>query len=1072
MTLSPVSLRLVHSARTADRLAVARTWLSGRRADEPLTILSTSTFAATELIQQLAEDRGAVFGWHRDTLTRHAVELAAPRLAELGLAPASSLVVEALAAGCVEDVRANAGLGRFAAVADQPGLPRALAHSLMELRSQRIDARHLAATRPELARLLDALEAALAQAKLADRAHVLTLAAEAVASHDDMPPLLLLDVPITCRRESELVAAMALRAPDVLATAQSGDRKSLTRMEEILGVSGESLDHAAKTSLARLQRHLFAPPPASAALDENVEVMSAPGESRECVEIARRILAAARNGVPFDRMAILLRAPDRYRPHVEEAMRRAGVPTYLARGTVRPDPTGRALIALMACAEERLSARRFAEYLSLGELPRSSAGEPPTALPDTERWVVPDEEMTTLNATADPTPTPPTGHTLIAPRRWERLIVDAAVIGGRDRWQRRLDGLGQELRKQLKNLSDPDGAEADGLLRRIQDLSTLRKFAMPLLDDLAALPTATTWGDWIDRLGALATRAIAEPTRILAVLAELAPMRDLGPVTLNQVRLVLEPRLALLRLPSAARHLGRVFVAPCEAARGMSFDLVFVPGLAERLFPQKVIEDPVMRDRDRAAVSDWLTTADDRVDAERLQLRLAVGAAAQRLVVSYPRLDVDQARPRVPSFYGLEILHATTGELPGFDELARRADRGSSARIGWPAPSDAMEAIDEAEHDLALLDQLLHKPEEESLGTAHFLLEANPHLGRALRFRARRWIRGWTPADGLVKPTALATAALSGEGLSERSYSATALQHYARCPYKFYLYALMRLSPREEVSAIEELNPLQRGSLVHDVQFELLESLRTHDLLPVTFKNVDEARKLLEQVLDEVTARYHDELAPAIERVWQDAVATVRADLREWLRRHAEEPMWIPWRFELAFGLRSRLGRDQASRPEAVPLDCGIQLRGAIDLVERARDGAVRATDHKTGKVRADIGDVIKGGEVLQPLLYALALEKLLPDQPVLEGRLYYCTEVGKFEDRVFPLDAPARRAAQDVADTIGTALTQGFFPAAPARRACTYCDYRNLCGPYEEIRVRKKKREPLKPLLQLRRQR
>ena len=31
--------------------------------------------------------------------------------------------------------------------------------------------------------------------------------------------------------------------------------------------------------------------------------------------------------------------------------------------------------------------------------------------------------------------------TLRAPWRWERLLHDAAVLGGRERWKRRLDGL-------------------------------------------------------------------------------------------------------------------------------------------------------------------------------------------------------------------------------------------------------------------------------------------------------------------------------------------------------------------------------------------------------------------------------------------------------------------------------------------------------------------------------------------------------------------------------------------------------------------------------------------------------
>ena len=47
---------------------------------------------------------------------------------------------------------------------------------------------------------------------------------------------------------------------------------------------------------------------------------SAAGEMQECVEIARRIQAEARRGVPFDQIAVLLHAPARYAPYLEEAL--------------------------------------------------------------------------------------------------------------------------------------------------------------------------------------------------------------------------------------------------------------------------------------------------------------------------------------------------------------------------------------------------------------------------------------------------------------------------------------------------------------------------------------------------------------------------------------------------------------------------------------------------------------------------------------------------------------------------------------------------------------------------------
>src|SRR5262249_62181174 len=111
----------------------------------------------------------------------------------------------------------------------------------------------------------------------------------------------------------------------------------------------------------------------------------------------------------------------------------------------------------------------------------------------------------------------------------------------------------------------------------------------------------------------------------------------------------------------------------------------------------------------------------------------------------------------------------------------------------------------------------------------------------------------------------------------------------------------------------------------------------------------------------------------------------IRADLREWLRRASEDDSgYVPRHFELSFGLEHRPERRQAdpqSVPGAVDLDCGIQLRGSIDLVERHPSGTIRVTDHKTGKVDANSGQMIDGGKSLQPILYTLVAEKLFAGQ-------------------------------------------------------------------------------------------
>ena len=1052
---------LVTSAAASSRLELAGEWLRKRGPAGRALVVGATQEAAAEVVRTAATAAGAAFGWQRFTLGRLAAAVAAQAMSTRGLSPLSPLGVEAVCARVVHQLRGR--LGKLDAVAAQPGLPRALSRTIQELR--------LSGARPvgDLGRVLDAYEAELRQAALADRAGVFRLALEADSPLLDLPALLL-DLPLRATLEERFVAR--LRGP-VLAVAPSADA---VRIARALGTAARPLAEPATTSLARVQQRLFvegtdAMPP----LGDDVLLLSAPGESRECVEIARLVRREAERGIPFDRMAVLLRAPGQYRPLLEEAFARAGIPAHFASGTQQPNPAGRAFLALLACAADGLSARRFAEYLSLGEVPQAVSGAPPDAPPSGDRWVPPDSELTARPA-AEPAPAaepgppadldaPVVAGALRAPWRWEQLLIDAAVIGGRQRWKRRLDGLEAQLRATLAAFAE-DEARAQRMERELADLAALREFALPLLDALAVLPASATWAGWIDPLTALATRALREPARVLSLLAEFAPMGPVGPVSLGEVRVVLGRRLTELSVPPPGKRHGKVFIAPVAAARGLSFDSVFVPGLAEKLFPQKVMEDPLLRDEERRPLAE-LETSEDRIAAERLALRLAVGAARGKLVLSWPRIDLSQGRARVPSFYGLEIVRAAEGTLPGFADLARRAEQALRTRAGWPAPREAADAIDEAEHDLALLASALQDP-KASKGTAAYLLAANPHLSRALRSRARRGLRRWTPADGLVQPTAAALQAMQAHQPVARSYSPTALQNYAACPYKFVLQAIHRLAPREVPEGIDEIDPLSRGSLIHEAQYELLRELSEAGEVPI--RDLPAAQLRLEAVVDRVARRWEDDLAPAIERVWKDCIAGVKIDLREWLRRMSEEPGWAPWRFELSFGLPEMSQRDPHSSREPVLLDEGIRLRGSIDLVERAPDGALRATDHKTGKAWAQKGTVIGGGATLQPALYALALEKLFPGTRVEDGRLYYCTYGGDFTSVPVALDATARGSVQQLAKTIGDAIAQGFLPAAPRdERECGRCDYLAVCGPSEWARTRRKPADALAPLVQLR---
>jgi len=1077
MTTTTTDRRIVVSPRAADRLAEARRWLTNFPSVHRVLVVGPSELAAAELLRELTLERGALFAWERTTLTRLARTLGEAEHLERELVPLGALAAEALAARVVHSSQPQ-DLGLFGPIARRPGFITALARTLQELRLARKTPGELETVSVPLSRLLASQEHQLLTLRRADHAEILQLALRALVSgHAPAPPkgcpLLLLDVTLDSRSAGELVAALCNVASRVLATVPAGDNRSLTALQHALGVEAERLDAHPEVSACRaLQSHLFEKTaPEQPAADESLSLFSAPGESRECAEIVRRIRHEAARGVPLDRMAVLLRSSAEYRPYLEEVLGRAGIPAYFARGVERPDPAGRAFLALLRCAQEKLSARRFAEYLSLGEVPDAEAdGSPPLAPTSGERWRTPTDELLVAQDSA-PEPTnaavegsgdpeaPVSAGTLRAPRRWERLICEAAVVGSLERWRCRLDGLHHELLLRKKGLEQEE-AETRHVERDLRDLAALRDFALPLIEVLDGLPVQASWGAWYDKLTALATRALRQPDAVLQTLAELAPMAVVEEITLDEVLQVLQPHLATLGVqPARSRH-GRVLVAPVELARGLSFEVVFVPGLAERLFPRRIGDDPLLGENARRELGGIERRA-DRVEAERLALRLAVGAAATALHISYPRVD-STGRARVPSFYALEVLRAAEGQLPGFEELTRRVDACHS-RLGWPAPSEPAEAIDLGEHDLALIARAAVSGDSTRREqTLRHLLGDDPVLHRALLCRARRWSRDWTAADGMVSTSPTALAALQRYRPGARPYSATALQNLAHCPYQFFLATIARLRPREEPDWLDQLDPMQRGALIHEVQHRLFEALEHDGLLPVSAANLVQVHEALDRTLNAVAGEQREVLAPAINRVWQDGIERIRGDLREWLRREAvDRSGWRPWRFEHGFGL------DPKQPP--VDLACGIQLRGRIDMVELGPKDALRVTDRKTGKCRSDAGMVIDGGTTLQPVLYGLAARVLFPRYEVTTGRLDYCTADGRFSSVEVALDAQAEEAARALAQTLDHHVGGGLLPAAPKKDACSWCKFAVVCGAHQERRAARKDPGPLHLLHALR---
>ena len=298
-------------------------------------------------------------------------------------------------------------------------------------------------------------------------------------------------------------------------------------------------------------------------------------------------------GAVFDECAVLLRQPERYAPLIAEAFRRAGIPVWFARGTRGPDVAGRALLVLLHCAQEGLSAARMGEYLSLRHVPEMN------------------------------------------PAGWERIVTNAHVLGGAERWQRRLNAVA----------------------RQSERLEELKSFVLPLIDRLQSLPREASWGGWLDALGELTESAVRDNSDVLDALDQLRPMSDIGPVGIEDVILLLSEHLRTSRTRSDEQRYGHVWVGSIEEARGFQFRHVFMPGVAEGAFPRPRREDPLLLDEARRGLG-------MREATEQLEQQLLVDGtlcATESLTLSYGRIDLETGRPRVPSLYLYAALRAAGG---------------------------------------------------------------------------------------------------------------------------------------------------------------------------------------------------------------------------------------------------------------------------------------------------------------------------------------------------------------------------------------------------------------------------
>ena len=755
----------------------------------PVTVVVPSNYAGVAARRALAR-RGGVAGLTVVTLYRLAELLAGPALARSGRVPVSSPVVStAVRVALAEEP------GLFRPVAEQPSTVEALRRAHRELRD--LDPQD----RDRLG------QDARAAAVLAIDARVTARLERAVVRRDG---------PHGGGDRSGRSGGGARTAPGLPAPGRDRPRRP----------AAASPGRAwAGHGPARRHRHGRRPPrdriadrlerPAPAVADAEPVARSRPGfelvvaadEDDEVRAAMRRVLRAAEEGVPLERVAVV---------HAPGAV------------------YGRLLV-------EHLEAARL-PWNGVTDVPLAErvAGRTLLALLDADLPVLRRRDVFALLASAPPT----SGRPVTS---WERLAREAGVVAGRDQWEHRLAALAAVERDRAVPAprgEDP-GARADWREERAGRAEELAQFVATLAD-LLEPPASRTWSACAAWCRTLLDHVLGPPSRrsawppdelraaedverVLARLARLDAVATAGGMDPDEAGSCRSAtcgrrcRYATGRrplscgppwtrscrtacAPSGVSAKG-LFVGPIPLAVGIDTDLVIVLGLVEGGLPGVLSDDPLLseasRRRTRRGASHRGGPAglappptprrrggrphDRRGQPARRGAAHRAGAPAVPLAGRPPRRR--PAGPLGPS--------PLLPRRPGLGDRTSGVDGHRPARLGAGGNGRGARR-----------------------GLAHRLPPGGPPLApsdgplrQALTLVRARASERFTAFDGN-----LAELASGGRRLGpRRPTSPTTLETWAHCPFAYFVRSMLGVREPDRLDDLSSLRPSDRGILVHTV---------------------------------------------------------------------------------------------------------------------------------------------------------------------------------------------------------------------------------------------------------------
>ena len=495
-----------------------------------------------------------------------------------------------------------------------------------------------------------------------------------------------------------------------------------------------------------------------------------------------------------------------------------------------------------------------------------------------------------------------------------------------------------------------------------------------------------------------------------------------------------------------------VLCTSIAAGLGLDLDAVFAVGLAEGQYPVVRREDALLADADRTlAPAGELGTRESALADQRRALLAALAAGAEHRVLSFPAAIC--ARPASGS-------HRGSCSTPRPTRTGSRVFASDFRALGAAASVDAV-----ASFSAGLARAESPSPVERELGDLATFVDAggdvlahpaaaSTGIGRGVEATRARASAALTRWDGNVSAVAdLVPSPATGDIVS-----ATRLEDWSSCPFRYFLATVLRVPVEETPERLLELSPLDRGTLVHEVleRFVREELDRPPaDRVPVGAPWPSTAVTRMRELVDEAAAAAEARGLTGKAVLWELHRDEIETDLVQFLLADSEcrtQTRAVPERVEFAFGFD-----DVPPVTIETPGGSVVRFRGRADRIDRRPDGTLVVLDYKTGRPgqppEGCEDDPVWAGDRLQLPVYAEAARQHLGADSV-ESAYWYVSQRGGFGRDAVALDEETSERFRAVVGQIVEGIDGGIFPAAPGEPSwlhnteanCAYCPFDDLC--------------------------